>query len=133
MMALVAELSVTGDGHIKVQRVVCALDCGIAINPGNIESQVQSAVVFGLTATLKSAITFKEGKAEQSNFHDFPLLRMDEMPQVEVHIVASTHPPTGIGEVAVPLVGPAVANAVFAATGRRIRKLPITPADLKPS
>jgi isoquinoline 1-oxidoreductase beta subunit len=130
MMALVAELSVTGDGHINVQRVVCAVDCGIAINPGNIESQVQSAVVFGLTATLKSAITFKEGKTEQSNFHDFPLLRMDEMPQVEVHIVPSTHPPTGIGEVAVPLVGPAVANAIFSATGKRIRKLPITPADL---
>lgn len=131
MMALVAEISVSANGHIKVNRIISVVDCGIAINPGNIIAQVQSAVAFGLTATLKSSITFKEGKTEQSNFHDFPLLRIDEMPQVEVHIVPSTRPPTGIGEVAVPLVGPAVANAVYAATGRRIRKLPITPGDLK--
>lgn len=131
MMALVAEISVSGNGRVKVKRIVCAVDCGIAINPGNIEAQVQSAVAFGLTATLKSSITFHEGKTEQSNFHDFPLLRMDEMPRVEVHIVPSTRPPTGIGEVAVPLVGPAVANAVYAAVGRRIRKLPITPGDLQ--
>lgn len=130
LMALVAEISVSPASHIKVHQVFCALDCGIAVNPGNIRAQVQSAIAFGLTATLKSSITFKDGRVLQSNFHDFPILRMDEMPHVEVYIVPSTHPPTGIGEVAVPLIGPAVANAVFAATGRRIRKLPIMPADL---
>ncbi|MBI5582731.1 MAG: xanthine dehydrogenase family protein molybdopterin-binding subunit [Deltaproteobacteria bacterium] len=131
MMVLVAEIAVSEKGRVRVKRMVCAVDCGIAVNPGNIAAQVQSAVAFGLTATLKSSITFKEGQTEQSNFHDFPLLRMEEMPRVEVHIAPSTKPPTGIGEVAVPLVGPAVANAVYAALGRRIRKLPITPADCR--
>ncbi len=125
-MALVAEVTINKKGRVQVPRVVCALDLGIAVNPRGIQSQVESAIAFGLTATIKSAITIKDGRVEQSNFHDFPLLRMHEMPQVEVHIVPSGEPPTGLGEVAVPLIGPAVANAVFAATGKRIRKLPIT-------
>lgn len=130
MMAMVAEISVSPKGLIRVHRVSCALDCGVAVNPGNIRAQVQSAVAFGLTAAIKSAVTFEGGRVRQSNFHDFPILRMDEMPLVEVHIVPSTNPPTGIGEVAVPPIGPAVANAVFAATGRRVRKLPIFREDL---
>ena len=131
MMTMVAEVSVNLQGEIKVHRVVCALDCGIVINPKTIEAQVQSAVAFGLTATIKSSITIKNGKTIQGNFDDFPILRMDEMPEVTTHIVPSTEPPTGIGEVAVPVIGPAVANAVFAAIGKRIRKLHITPDDLK--
>ena len=103
---------------------------GVAVNPGIIEDQVQSAVVFGLTAAVNSEITIKKGATQQSNFDDFPILRFDEMPLVETHIVPSTLPPTGIGEAAVPLIGSAVANAVFAATGRRIRRLPIRSYDL---
>ena len=130
MMAMVAEVSVNQYGEVKVHRVVCAVDCGIAVNPKIIEAQVQSAVVFGLTATIKSSITIKDGKTVEGNFDDFPLLRMDEMPNVEAHIVPSTNPPTGIGEVAVPLIAPAVVNAIFFATGKRVRKLPVTPRDL---
>jgi isoquinoline 1-oxidoreductase beta subunit len=106
------------------------LDCGIVINPKIVETQIRGGIAFGLTATLKSEITIRRGRVVQSNFDDFPLLRMEEMPEVEVHIVPSTDPPRGIGEAAVPLIGPAVANAVYAATGKRIRKLPIYPHDL---
>jgi isoquinoline 1-oxidoreductase subunit beta len=130
MMAIVAEVSVFPNGHLRVHRVACAVDCGVAVNPKTIAGQVQSAVVFGLTAAIKSEITIKNGVTQQSNFDDFPILRFDEMPVVDTHIVSSNLPPTGIGEVAVPLIGPAVANAVFAATGKRIRKLPIRPVDL---
>ena len=130
MIAMVAEVSVLSNGYVTVHRVVCALDCGTAVNPKIIEAQIQSGIVFGLTATLKSEITISNGAADQSNFDDFPLLRYDEMPVVEVHIVPSDLPPTGIGETAVPVISPAVANAVFASTGKRIRKLPIKPADL---
>lgn len=127
MMAMVAEVFFNPRREIRVHRVVCALDCGIAINPKIIEAQVQSGVAFGLTATLKSAISIRKGMAQQSNFDDFPILRMDEMPMVETYIVPSTNPPTGIGETAVPVIGPAVANAVFAATGKQVRRLPILP------
>jgi isoquinoline 1-oxidoreductase beta subunit len=106
------------------------VDCGTLINPKIVEAQIAGGIAFGLTATLKGSITIKDGSAEQSNFHDFPLLTIDEMPQVEVHIVPSTSPPTGIGEVGVPPIAPAVANAVFAATGKRIRRLPIKGKDL---
>lgn len=125
MMAMVAEVSVEGGHRVRVHRVVCALDCGVAINPKIIHAQVESGIAFGLTATLKGEITFAQGAARQSNFNDFPLLRFDEMPQVDTHIMESDRAPTGIGEVAVPVIGPAVANAVFAATGRPIRRLPI--------
>jgi len=130
-VAQVAEVSVDLKGRIKVHRVVCAVDCGIVVNPKIVEAQMESAIVFGLTATLKSAVTIRKGRVEQSNFHDFPLLRMDEMPKVEVHIVPSTSPPGGIGETGVPPIAPAVAFAVFAATGKRVRKLPIQPDDLR--
>jgi isoquinoline 1-oxidoreductase beta subunit len=125
ILCFVAEVSVGGPGKIKVHRVVCAVDCGIAINPKIIEAQIEGAIAYGLSATLKSAVTIRNGQVEQSNFDDFPILRMNEMPVVEVHIVKSANPPTGIGEAGVPLIAPAVANAVFSATGKRVRKLPI--------
>lgn len=125
ILCFVAEVSVNQVGKIKVHRVVCVVDCGLVINPKIVEAQMESAIAFGLTATLKSAITIRSGQVEQANFDDFPILRMDEMPVVEVHIVKNSYPPTGIGEAGVPLIAPAVANAVFAATGKRIRKLPI--------
>jgi len=130
MMGMIVEVSVTKLGEVKVKRIVCAVDCGVVINPKIIAAQMESGIAFGLTATIKSHITINKGRVNQSNFNDFPLLSMDEMPQVEVYIVPSSRPPTGIGETAVPLVAPAVANAVFAATGKRIRKLPIDPDDL---
>lgn len=129
-LAAVAEISMGPGGTIRVHRVVCAVDCGVAIHPRIVEDQISSGIAFGLTATLKSHITLTRGKVDQSNFHNFRLLRMDEMPAVQVHIVSGDHPPTGIGEAGVPLIGPAVANAVYAATGKRIRHLPIYPADL---
>jgi isoquinoline 1-oxidoreductase beta subunit len=125
ILCFVAEVSIGQTGKIKVHRVVCAVDCGIVINPKIIEMQMESGIAFGLTATLKSAITIRKGRVKQSNFDDFPILRMHEMPKVEVHLIKSTNPPTGIGESAVPLISPAVANAVSSAIGKRIRKLPI--------
>ena len=125
-----AEVSVNGKGVVKVHRIVAAVDCGTVINPKIVEAQISGGIAFGLTATIKSAITIKDGKAEQSNFHDFALLRMNEMPEVEVYTVPSTAAPTGIGEIGVPPVAPAVANAIAAATGKRVRRLPIRPADL---
>jgi isoquinoline 1-oxidoreductase beta subunit len=130
-VAEVVEASVPGDGSIRVHRVVCAVDCGLAVNPRTIEAQVEGGIVFGLTAALKDAITIDRGRVMQSNFHDYQLLRMNEMPAVEVHIVKSHEAPGGIGETAVPTVAPALAGAAFAATGRRIRQLPIRPEDLK--
>ena len=124
------EISINRSGEIRVHRVVSAVDCGIVINPKIVEAQVQGGIAFGLTATIKSSATVREGRVEQSNFDDFPLLKMSEMPEVEVYIVPSSDPPTGIGEVGVPPIAPAVANAVYAATGKRIRKLPILPTDL---
>ncbi len=103
---------------------MCAVDCGIAVNPDEVEAQMEGGIGFGLSAALHSAITFKDGRVEQSNFDDYRLLRMKEMPRVEVHIVASDAPPTGVGEPGVPPIAPAVANALFAATGKRLRKLP---------
>jgi isoquinoline 1-oxidoreductase beta subunit len=128
IVAEVAEVTVGGDGRIKVDRVVCAVDCGIAINPDIVKAQMEGGVGFGLGAALHGAITLKDGVVEQSNFNDYRVLRFAEMPQVEVHIVPSMDPPKGVGEPGVPPIGPAVANAVFAATGRRIRTLPILPA-----
>lgn len=129
--AQVAEVSVSKDGDVRVHRVVCAIDCGMIVNPSIIEAQIQSGIVFGLSATLKGGITFEKGRVVQSNFHDYELLRFNEMPQVEVHIVPSTEPPGGIGEPGVPPIAPAVANAIFAATGKRIRRLPIQRHDFQ--
>ncbi len=127
----VAEVEVDADGNVRVKRIVCAVDCGSVVNPGNVKAQMESGIAFGLTATLKAEATVKNGRIEQSNFNDYPLLRIDEMPVVEVYIVDSDQPPTGIGEMGVPPVAPAIANAVFAATGKRIRHIPIRPGDLK--
>jgi isoquinoline 1-oxidoreductase beta subunit len=128
-VAQVAEVSVA-KGKVRVHRVVAAVDCGRVIHPDNVAAQVESAIVYGLTATLKSAITVKNGRIEQSNFHDYEMLRIDEMPHVEVHLVRSDAPPTGTGEPGLPPIAPAVANAVFAATGKRIRRLPFRESDL---
>ena len=124
-LAYVAEVTVASDGSVKVDRVVCAVDCGIAINPDVIRAQVEGGVAFGLGAILYSAVTLKQGRVEQSNFNDYRVLRMDEMPKVEVYIVKSAEPPSGIGEPTVPPIGPAVSNAIFAATGKRVRTLPL--------
>jgi CO/xanthine dehydrogenase Mo-binding subunit len=124
-VAMVAEVSVEKGGQIRVHRVVCAVDCGIAVNPKMVKAQIRGGVVFGLTATLKSAISVRNGRIQEGNFDDFPILRMDEMPEVAVHIIRSTEPPKGVGEPGVPPVAPAVTNALFRATGRRVRKIPI--------
>jgi len=129
-VAQVAEVSVAKDGSIKVDRVVCAVDCGVAINPDNIRSQVEGSVGFALTAALYGEITLKEGRVEQGNFDGYPLLRMGEMPAVEVHLVASQAAPTGIGEPGVPPLAPAVANAIAAAVGKWPQRLPFRPGDL---
>jgi isoquinoline 1-oxidoreductase beta subunit len=130
-VAQVAEVSVTPAGRVRVHRVVCAVDCGAVVNPDIVRAQMEGAIAFGLCATLLGAITVDRGRAMQSNFGDFPLLRYDEMPEVEVHIVPGTEPPGGVGEPGTPPIAPAVANAVFAATGRRVRRLPIRAADLR--
>jgi len=106
------------------------VDCGVAINPSIIKAQMEGGIGFGLAAALHGAITFKDGQVEQSNFHDYPVLRMSEMPQVEVHIVPSSANPSGVGEPGVPPIAPAVANALFAATGKRLRQLPFQTKDL---
>jgi isoquinoline 1-oxidoreductase beta subunit len=129
--AHVAEVSVDRDGTPRVHRIVCAIDCGFAVNPDQVRAQMEGGAAFALGAVLHGEITFDRGRAQQSNFHDYPLLRISEMPVVEVHIVESAEPPGGLGEPGVPGVAPAVANAIYALTRRRVRKLPIRPADLR--
>jgi isoquinoline 1-oxidoreductase subunit beta len=130
-VAQVAEISVDRTAKsIQVHRVVCAVDCGKVVNPEIVAAQMESAIVYGLTAALKGAITIDRGRVEQSNFHDYELLRMNEMPKIEVHIVPSTEAPGGAGEPGTPPIAPAVCNAIFAATGRPVRRLPIRPEDL---
>jgi isoquinoline 1-oxidoreductase beta subunit len=130
-VAQVAEVSVKPDGSFKVDRVVCAVDCGIPVNPDVIRAQMEGGIGFGLSAALHGAITLKDGAVEQSNFHDYVPLRINEMPAVEVHIVQSTEHPTGVGEPATPVIAPAVANALRAATGKQVRVLPISNQELK--
>lgn len=127
----VAEVSVAQDGAVRVHRVVCAVDCGQTVNPMTIEAQMEGGIVFGLAAALHGAITLKNGRVQQGNFDDYPLLAMDEMPRIEVHIVKNREKPGGIGETAVPPAAPALTNAIFAATGTRIRRLPVDPNLLK--
>ncbi len=122
----VAEVSVTKEGSIKVHRVVCAVDCGLAVNPNLIAQQMESAVVFGLSAALYGRIDIEKGVVQQSNYHDYPILRFNETPTVETHIVPSSLPPEGIGEPGLPPIAPAVGNALFALTGKRLRNLPLT-------
>lgn len=130
-VAHVAEVSVSKKGDVRVHRVVCAIDCGPTVNPDTIRAQMEGAVVFGLTAALYGQITFDKGRVQQRNFHDYLMLRMNEMPVVEVHIVPSHEKMGGVGEPGVPPVAPAVCNAIFAATGKRIRRLPIRAEELK--
>jgi isoquinoline 1-oxidoreductase subunit beta len=130
-VAEVAEVSVAADGTPKVHRVVAAVDCGVTVNPEIILRQIEGSIVYGLSAALYGKITLKDGKVEQGNFHDYPVLRMNEMPKVEVHILPSTAAPGGIGEPGTPPIAPAVVNAIFAATGKRIRSLPIDTSMLK--
>lgn len=127
--AQVAEVSLN-QGKLKVHRIVCAVDCGHVINPAIVEAQIQSGIVYGLSAALKGGITIKNGRVEQTNFDKYEVLRIDEMPVVEVHIVPSQEAPGGIGEASTPTTAPAVANAIFAVTGKRLRRLPIRPEDL---
>jgi isoquinoline 1-oxidoreductase beta subunit len=122
--AQVAEISIERQ-RVRVHRVVCAIDCGMIVNPGIIEAQMESGIVYGLTAALKGEITIDRGRVQQGNFNDYPLLAIDEMPAVEVHIVKSRESPGGVGEPGTPPIAPAVANAVFAATRKPVRRLPI--------
>jgi isoquinoline 1-oxidoreductase beta subunit len=124
-LAQVAEIEVSKDGAVRVRRVVCAVDCGTVVNPDTVRAQIQSGIIFGITAALRGEITLKGGRVEQSNFHDYQMLRMNEAPVIEVHIVKSGEAPGGMGEAGTSAITPAVTNAIFAATGKRIRKLPV--------
>ena len=130
-MAMVAEVEVAKDGTVRVRRVVCAVDCGIVVNPDTVQAQVQSAAVFGITAALYGEITLKNGRVEQSNFDNYQMLRMNEAPSVDVHIVQNQEAPGGMGEAGTSVIVPAVSNAIFAATGKRLRKMPVDTAMLK--
>ncbi|MGO9483245.1 MAG: molybdopterin cofactor-binding domain-containing protein [Rhodomicrobium sp.] len=127
----VAEVEVAKDGSVRVKRVVCAVDCGHVVNPDTVRAQLESGVIFGITAALYGAITLKDGRVEQSNFDNYRMLRIDRAPAIEVHIVESTEAPGGMGEPGTSALAPAVANAIFAATGKRLRMLPIGTAALK--
>lgn len=130
-VAQVAEVSVSKEGILKVHKVTCAIDCGLAVNPEGVKAQMESGIVFALSAALHGEITFENGAVKQRNFHDYPVLRMHETPVVETHIVQSTAKMGGAGECGVPPLAPAVANAIFAATGKRVRELPIRTEQLK--
>lgn len=123
--SIVADVTVDKDGAVKVNRIVCAVDCGMVVNPNTVEAQVQGGIIFGITAALYSEITIKDGRVEQSNFTDYRMLRIHETPPVEVHIVKSTEAPGGIGEPGTAALAPAITNAIHAATGKRIRQLPV--------
>ena len=124
-VAQVAEVTVRKGGQFRVDRVVVAVDCGLAVNPDTIRAQMEGGMGFGLSAALTGEIRIEQGAPVQSNFHDYPVLRIDRMPKVEVYIAPSAAPPTGVGEPATPVIAPALANALFAATGQRLRRLPL--------
>jgi isoquinoline 1-oxidoreductase subunit beta len=130
-MAQVAEVDVSKQGDVRVKRITCAVDCGIPVNPNTIEAQVQSAIIYGLTAALYGEITLKGGRVEQSNFDTYRALRMNEVPEIDVHIVQNYEAPGGLGEPGTSALAPAVTNAIFDATGVRLRKLPINTNKLK--
>jgi isoquinoline 1-oxidoreductase beta subunit len=130
-MAHVAEVEVSKDGRVRVRRVVCAVDCGTVVNPDTVQAQIQSAINFGITAALYGEITLKNGRVEQTNFDTYQILRINDAPAVEVYIIHSLEPPGGMGETGTSAIIPAVTNAIFAATGKRLRKLPIDSAALK--
>jgi len=127
----VIEASVAADGAVRVHRVVCAIDCGIAVNPDQVKAQMEGGAVYALTAALYGKITVERGAVQQSNFHDYPMMRINEMPVVETYILDSGEAPGGLGEPGVPPVAPALCNAIFALTGKRVRTLPIRPEELK--
>jgi isoquinoline 1-oxidoreductase beta subunit len=130
-MAQVAEVEVASDGAVRVRRVVCAVDCGTVINPDTVRAQIQGAIIFGITSALYGEITIKDGRVEQTNFDTYQILRINEAPAIEVHIVQSAELPGGMGEAGTSLIAPALTNAIFAATGKRLRKLPIDKAQLR--
>ena len=130
-VAQVAEISIEKDGTLHVHKIVAAVDCGRVVNPDTVKAQIEGGIIFGLTAALKTEITLQNGRIQQSNFHNYPMLRMFEAPEIEVYIVESTEKPTGVGEPGVPPVAPAVANAILALTGKPIRRLPIKAEDLR--
>jgi isoquinoline 1-oxidoreductase subunit beta len=124
-VAQVAEVSVSRAGEVRVHRVVCAVDCGTVVNPDTVKAQIEGGVIFGIGGALYGEVTLKNGRVQQSNFHDVRVLRINETPAIEVHLVRSGEAPGGIGEPGTAVTAPALANAVFAATGKRIRKLPL--------
>jgi hypothetical protein len=130
-MAQVAEVEVSKNGAVRVRRVVCAVDCGTVVNPDTVEAQIQGAIIFGITAALYGEITLKDGRVQQTNFDTYQMLRMNEAPVIEVHIVQNSEPPGGMGEPGTSAIVPAVTNAIFAATGKRLRILPIDTNLLK--
>jgi isoquinoline 1-oxidoreductase beta subunit len=130
-LAQVAEVEVSKDGAVRVRRVVCAVDCGTVVNPDTVQAQIQSGIIFGATAALFGEITLKNGRVEQTNFDTYQILRMNEAPAIEVHIVKSAEPPGGMGETGTSAIVPAISNAIFAATGKRLRKMPVDSNQLK--
>jgi isoquinoline 1-oxidoreductase beta subunit len=130
-MAQVAEVEVSKDGTVRVRRVVCAVDCGTVVNPDTVRAQIQSGIIFGITAALYGKITLKDGRVEQTNFDTYQILRMDQAPAIDVHIVQNFEPPGGMGECGTSAIVPAVANAIFAATGKRLRTMPVDATALK--
>lgn len=124
-LSQIAEVEVTKEGEIRVRRVVCAVDCGQIVNPDTIVAQIEGGIIFGISAVLWGEITLKDGRVEQNNFNDYRVLRINETPAIEVHLVKNGEAPGGIGEPGTIGIAPAMANAIFAATGKRIRKLPI--------
>jgi isoquinoline 1-oxidoreductase beta subunit len=130
-MAQVAEVEVSKNGAVRVQRVVCAVDCGAVVNPDTVQAQIQSGIIFGATAALYGEISLKSGRVEQSNFDSYQMIRINEAPAIEVHIVKSLEPPGGMGETGTSAIVPAIANAIFASTGKRLRKMPVDVTELK--
>jgi isoquinoline 1-oxidoreductase beta subunit len=130
-LAQIAEVTVGADGNVKVDRVVSAVDCGRIVNPDTVKAEIEGGIIFGITAALYGNITIENGRVQQANFDTYRPLRINEAPVIDVHLVSSTQAPGGIGEPGTAAIAPAVANAIFAATGKRLRKLPVDPAALK--
>jgi CO/xanthine dehydrogenase Mo-binding subunit len=126
-LAQVAEVEVTNSSEVRVRRIVCAVDCGTIVNPDIVKAQIEGAVVYGISGALWGQITLKNGRVQESNFYDYRVLRINETPPIEVHLVRNNETPGGIGEPGTAATAPALSNAIFAATGHRLRKLPLEP------